>query len=146
MTKKNVQNHHVENKMKKFSVLILIVMFLGCESNSTGPDNSGKSAPTLATFSSIQQTVFSPTCASSSCHGGSRQPGLKSGQAYNNLVNKASSAVPSMLRVKPGSSASSYLMKKLNGAGVPVMPPSGKLSQATIDSIAAWIDNGALNN
>jgi hypothetical protein len=126
-------------------------MFLisACENLIEGPEdevNNGGSNGIRATFSSIQEKVFTPTCALSGCHGGSQNPNLSSGQAYSNLVNKASSQKPSVLRVKPGESTNSYLIDKLTGDDTSVMPPSGQLSQATIDSIIVWIDNGALND
>ena len=99
-----------------------------------------------ATFTSIQNELFTTTCAKSGCHAGRQSPELTEGNAYKNLVNVKSLANPSMLRVKPFDSANSYLMRKLRADGVPVMPPTGKLSESVIDSVAAWIDRGALNN
>jgi len=129
--------------------LFSLLMISACENLIEGPEdekeNNGSNG-IRATFSSIQKEVFTPTCATSGCHGGSQNPNLSVGQAYDNLVNKASSQNSSLMRVKPGESSNSYLIKKLNGDGTSVMPPSGKLSQKAIDSIAAWIDQGALNN
>lgn len=140
--------------MRLFSIIVvqlLLVILISCGSNTTGPDDNSSNPPSnnslKATLSSIQAKVFSPTCALSSCHGGSRSPDLRSGNSYSSLVNKPSSQVPSMMLVKPGDSANSYLMKKLNGDGTSLMPKNGsRLAQATIDSIAAWIDAGAKNN
>ena len=133
-----------------YSLLFLGVMVLtSCEDLIQGPedelkDDDPQNMP--ARFSSIQEEVFSKSCALSGCHAGTQEPDLSSGQAFDNLVNQPSSQNPSMLRVKPGDSNNSYLMKKLTEDGTSVMPPSGQLSQVTIDSIAAWIDRGALNN
>jgi len=137
--------------MKKvFSLCLLGILFLtACEDLIQGPeDEINNSGPgnMRATFSSIQSEVFSETCATSGCHGGSQDPNLSAGQAYDNLVNKASIQNPSMMRVKPGESNNSYLMKKITGDGTSMMPPGGELSQAKIDSIALWINKGALNN
>ena len=137
--------------MKKlFSICMLGTLLLtACEDLIQGPEDeieNGGSTNMRATFSSIQAEVFSPTCAVPGCHGGSQNPNLSAGQAYNNLVNKASAQNPSMMRVKPWESANSYLMKKLTGDGTSRMPPAGEISQAKIDSIALWINNGALNN
>lgn len=135
------------NKKTVSTALILFLFALGCN-NVEGPDydNGGDQPALKATFSSIQQNVFAKSCAFSNCHGGTQEPNLNAGSAYNNLVNKPSIQRPSMMRVKPGDSANSYIMKKLNGDGTSVMPPSGKLAQATIDTVAAWIDRGALKN
>ena len=137
--------------VNKLSLIILFLVFImaSCENSIEGPEdiNPDSGVNNLqATFSSIQQSVLTPTCAAPACHGGSQNPNLSAGQAYNNLVNKASVQNPSLLRVKPGESANSYLIKKLNGDGTTVMPPSGKLSQDIINLIAEWINDGALNN
>ena len=137
--------------MKRIFNLYLLgaLMFVACEDSIQGPEdeiNNGGPGNMRATFTSIQSEVFSPTCATSGCHGGSQNPNLSAGQAYNNLVNQASAQNPSMMRVKPGDSNNSYLMKKLTGDGTSVMPPSGQLTQSKIDSIALWINTGALNN
>ncbi len=137
--------------MRKLGSLLFLSLFLfvACEDSIQGPEDepvNGGPENMPAKFSSIQDEVFSTSCALSGCHGGAQSPDLSAGQAYGNLVNQASLENPSMLRVKPGDSNNSLLMKKLKGDGTSVMPPSGKLSEAIIDSIAAWIDNGALNN
>lgn len=126
-----------------------LLLFVGCEDSIQGPEDepvNGGPQNMPARFSSIQNEVFSKSCALSGCHNGSQSPNLSEDQAFGNLVNQASLENPSMLRVKPGDSNNSLLMKKLRNDGTSVMPPSGQLSQAKIDSIAAWIDNGALNN
>jgi uncharacterized protein (TIGR03118 family) len=108
------------------------------------------------TLAQIQATVFTPRC--SGCHDGSQPangslPGsqnLTSGNSFANLVNVASREQPSLMRVKPGDPANSYLIRKLEGAagitGVR-MPFGGPyLDQATIDQIKSWITSGAANN
>ena len=45
--------------------------------------------------------------------------------------------------IEPGSSAESQIIKRLRGDGVDVMPPTGKLDDDQIDTIAKWIDEGA---
>jgi len=99
-----------------------------------------------ATFTSIQNELFTPTCAKSGCHAGWQSPDLSAGKAYGNLYNVTSSEDQSLLRVKPFDSNNSLLVRKLRGQGTSVMPPTGQLSAAVIDSVVAWIDRGALNN
>jgi hypothetical protein len=137
--------------VRKLSILLFLslLLFVGCEDSIQGPEDepvNGGPVNMPARFSSIQNEVFTKSCALSGCHSGEQSPNLSAGQAYGNLVNQASFQNPSMLRVKPGDSNNSYLMKKLKNDGTSVMPPSGQLSQAIIDSIAAWIDKGALDN
>ena len=101
------------------------LMLVACENAIQGPEdekNNGGTGNMRAMFSSIQTEVLSPTCALSGCHGGSQNPSLSAGKAYNNLVNKASSQDPSMLRVKPRDSNNSHLMKLLTGDGTSLMP------------------------
>lgn len=122
------------------------LLFFACSKSTSGPDEEGEQQTLQATFSSIQENIFTPKCATSGCHAGSQQPILTAWQAYNNLVNKTSLQQPSLMRVKAGDSANIYLIKKLKGDGTTVMPSSGMLPQATVDKIAEWINNGALNN
>ncbi|MGV8026569.1 MAG: hypothetical protein AB2L18_08435 [Anaerolineaceae bacterium] len=51
-----------------------------------------------------------------------------------------------MKYVIPGDPASSVLYQYLIGDGVPVMPPTGKLPDATIQLFYDWITQGAKNN
>ena len=137
--------------MRKFygAFLLGLMFVLACEDSIQGPEDepvNGGPGNMRANFSSIQAEVFSKSCATPACHGGTQDPTLTSGQAYNNLVNVTSLQNPSLVRVKPGDSNNSYLMKKLTGDGTSIMPPSGQLSNAKIDSIALWINNGALND
>jgi len=106
-----------------------------------------------STLQSIQDTVFTPTCAISGCHDGPVGLGLPAGQdlsslasSFASLVGVASVQVPSLLRVNPGNANSSYLVQKLEGtaASGSQMPLGGNpLSQATIDTIRDWINAGA---
>ena len=72
---------------------------------------------------------------------------LASNVSHNNLVNTASSQIPSLDRVVPGNAENSYLVMKIEGRSGIVgarMPFGGPfLSQGLIDQIRAWIDAGA---
>ncbi len=106
-----------------------------------------------ATLESIQETVFTPTCAVSGCHTGPAGSGLPAGQDLSNvgasfasLVNVPSEQEPTLLRVDPGNADASYLVQKIEGtaASGSRMPLGGApLAQASIDNIRAWIDAGA---
>jgi uncharacterized protein (TIGR03118 family) len=108
------------------------------------------------TLSQIQASVFTPKC--SGCHNGSNPPGgalpgsqdLRAGSSFASLVSVASLEQSSLLRVKPGDPANSYLIQKLEGAATITgqrMPLGGPfLDQATIDQIKSWITSGAPNN
>jgi hypothetical protein len=98
-------------------------------------------------FQTVQREVFTPRCALEGCHAGSEPTSslnLEAGQSYGNLVNVRSLQDPARMRVLPGHSNESYLIDKLTKANLSIMPPTGQLQNAVIDSIAAWIDRGAL--
>ncbi len=113
-------------------------------------------APAATTLSQIQAAVFTPVCTG--CHNGSQPPGgalpgsqnLTNGNSFANIVNVPSLEQPTLLRVKPGDPANSYLIRKLEGtAGITGqrMPLGGPfLDQASIDKIKSWIASGAPNN
>ena len=105
----------------------------------------------MPVFSDIQAQIFTPTCASSSCHGGGAPAGglnLSAGSSYAELVGIASTEDANIMRVVPFDPANSYLMQVLDGtaASGTVMPPSGMLPQTSIDAVRTWIANGALDD
>lgn len=139
-------------KKTKFLLLtssLLIIILLGCsEDNPTEPQPSTAVSSKL---SDIQAKVFKQSCALSGCHGSTNNQAnllLTDGNSFSNLVNVQSSLFPQFKRVVPDSSSNSLLIKILKGEVSPRMPPPNRdpLSEAVIDSIAKWIDNGALNN
>src|SRR5208283_5272234 len=83
------------------------------------------------------------------CHDGGGAPeGLRldAANSYNLLVGVPSTEVPSLLRVKPGDPADSYIIQKLQGhAAVGAQMPLGGpyLSADTIAFVQQWITNGA---
>ncbi len=141
------------NKLLLKVALLITVFFYSCA------DHIVESTPSIdqilinnntisATFSDIQNNVFNKSCALSGCHvTGIQFPNL-SGNAYNVIVGKASSN--GLNYIEPGNSSQSYIYLKLigsnniNGARMPQNAPM--LPQSIIDSIAVWINNGALNN
>lgn len=131
--------------------LILTIFITSCseDSNTTAPPAGTPNIP-MARFSDIQEKVFNTTCATANCHAsGSAQAGLvlSQGQSYSNLVEVQSVLYPNLKRVDTGNSGESLLIQILRGTRTPRMPFNGSpLSSAVIDSIAKWIDDGALNN
>jgi hypothetical protein len=142
--------------MKKTKLLFTILVILlitnwGCSSDSpTEPAaNPGTQAP-LSKLSDIQAKVFTQSCALSGCHGTTNNQAnllLTDGNSFANLVNMQSFLFPQFKRVVPDSSSKSLLIKILKGEVSPQMPLNrDPLDPAVIDSIAKWIDQGALNN
>jgi hypothetical protein len=103
--------------------------------------------PSGATLAALQASVFTPTCAVSGCHSGAAPAAgmsLEDGETFSNVVNVASVGMPTMDRVEPGDSANSFLVRRIEGTVAPQMPLGGAaLSQALIDDIRQWIDDGA---
>ena len=134
------------------SLLLLSIVFWGCSSDSpTEPDpGNNTSAAPLSKLSDIQAKVFNQSCAITGCHGSTNtQAGLllTDGNSFANLVNIQSVLFSSFKRVEPNNSSNSILIKILKGEVSPRMPFNRTpLSAAVIDSIAKWIDNGALND
>jgi hypothetical protein len=107
-----------------------------------------------ATFATIQRKVFTPSCATASCHGAGGAGGLILGAAvsYGSLVgvppaNRVAGDA-GLLRVAPGDPARSFLLRKLQGtlapgegAPMPFVGPS--LPPASIDLVRRWIAAGA---
>jgi hypothetical protein len=105
-----------------------------------------------ADFAWIQANVFTPSCATAMCHGGTDPAvglSLAAGAAYNNLVNKGTSTVTGWKRVVPGSIAQSYLAVALGRAAGPAprdgfMPlGAGPLCVGKLEALERWITAGA---
>lgn len=135
----------------KFLLPIVLVSLIGisCSEDNTTQPPPASEAP-LARLSDIQVKVFNTSCATANCHAsGSAQAGLvlSTGQSYANLINVNSVLFPGNKRVDEGNSSESILVQMLTGQRSPRMPYNqSPLSQAVIDSIKKWIDDGALNN
>lgn len=138
----------------KFSLflfaLAISAVFYSCsdEESVTNPLPNNSPAP-MAKFSDIQVKVFN-NCLGAQCHSSAGNQGgltLEAGVAFNNLVGVQSVLFPQFKRVEAGNSSNSLIIKILKGDVNPRMPLNGSpLPAATIDSIAKWIDQGALNN
>lgn len=131
-------------------VLFASILWSCSSDNPTEPNPSNTITTPLSKLSDIQTKVFNQSCAITGCHGStSTQAGLllTDGNSFSNLVNVQSALFPSFKRVEPNNSANSLLIKILKGEVSPRMPFNrNPLSPEVIDSIAKWIDNGALNN
>ena len=142
----------------RFRTLLFALLLLtaaGCGNLIELPSDPGSGGPPpdpTATFTRVQNEIFTPTCASLGCHdrlGQQSQMVLAAGVAYGNIVNVASVENPSLRRVAPGDPANSYLFRKITGAGITgdrmpqARPP---LSDAQISLVRDWIRRGAPND
>ena len=107
-------------------------------------------APGPVSLATVQRLVFTPSCASVSCHGAARAGGLdlSPDAARASLLGVPASNHPAraagLLRVAPGNPADSFLFRKLMGALAPgegaAMPRvGGMLAPARIDLVRRWI-------
>ena len=111
---------------------------------------------TTVSFAAQIQPIFTQNCAVSGCHDGASSAAglnLEAGQAYGNLVEVASTQVPSLSRVAPGDPEKSYLFMKHSGASGIVgdrMPRTnpGFLDQNPdlLELERRWIAEGAFDN
>ncbi len=137
------------------STLVLAILLAGCgklKELPTEPGGGGEPIDPTATFTRVQNEVFTPTCAVIGCHdplGQQSQQVLTAGRSYDNVVNRPSVENPALLRVKPNDFANSYLYRKVTGAGITGdrMPQGGPfLTDAQIKLIRDWIRRGAPND
>jgi hypothetical protein len=107
---------------------------------------TGTTPTVTVSFSGKIQSIFTNNCTF--CHGSSGGLNLTAGVSYNNLVNvSAQSSCTSLKRVLPNDADNSVLYRKITGSACGNrMPQGGTLTQANIDSIRVWIDQGANNN
>lgn len=145
--------------MRRFSAALIVGLALaGCtkEKREAPLASTGTSGP--ATLSSMQADIFALGCAISGCHDNRANPagGLNMTTvqlSHANMVGRDSTQVPGRKLVVPADPDSSYLVDKLLGTHLAVggtgrrMPTdAAALSQADIDRVIAWINDGAQLN
>lgn len=140
--------------MRKLLLAIIFVL-TGCgklKELPTEPGGGGEPIDESATFTRVQNEVFTPTCAAIGCHdplGQQQQLVLSPGRAYANIVNRPSTEMPSLQRIAPSDPSNSYLYRKVIGSGITGdrMPQGGPfLTDAQIKLIRDWIRRGAPND
>jgi hypothetical protein len=137
-------------------VLVFIILVTGCgklKELPTAPGTGGGDPiDETATFTRVQNEVFTPTCGAIGCHDPlGHQQGLilSPGRAYSNTVGKQSTELTTLQIVTPSDSANSYLYRKVTGSGITGdrMPQGGPyLNDAQLKLIRDWIRRGAPND
>src|SRR5438874_13722593 len=102
---------------KVFLVTALLITACGklAELPTDPGPGGGEPVDPTATFTRVQNEIFTPTCAALGCHDSLGQQSsqvLAPGQAYAQTVNRPSVDVPSLMRVLPGDPANSYVYRK----------------------------------
>ena len=141
--------------MRSRLILIpLLFWMVGCGElkSPTDPVGGGDPIDPTATFTRVQNEIFTPNCTFIGCHdplGQSGQMVLTAGNAYANIVNVSSSEMPGLKRIAPNDFANSYMYRKITGAGITGdrMPLNRTpLSDAQIALVRNWIRRGAPND
>ena len=139
----------------RYLALAAALLLVSCGKLSelpTDPGSGGEPVDPTATFTRVQNEIFTPTCAQLGCHdrlGHQESQILAPGSAYANTVNITSNQMPSLKRVMPGDPANSYLYRKITGAGITGdrMPQGAPpLTDAQIKLVRDWIRRGAPND
>ena len=99
----------------------------------------------------IQTAIFNASCSLGGCHDATAASGLNlsQGQAYNNIVNVNSLQDATKARVAPSDATNSYIVIKVEGrqtVGSRMPLNRSPLSNAKIQTLKNWINNGADNN
>ena len=135
------------------ATLVAAALVVACSADRkapTEPDDDGGD-PT-ATFTRVQNEVFTTSCAFSGCHAGSApQQGmdLSAGNAYAAIVGVPAHESPK-LRIESGDPGDSYLIDKIrgnpgiSGARMPLGGPY--LTAEQIALVENWVRNGAKND
>jgi hypothetical protein len=137
--------------------VLLPILFLLCACGKlkelpTDPGLGSEPIDPTATFTRVQNEIFTPTCGAIGCHdtlGHQEGQILTAGKAYASTVGVASTEMPSLLRVAPNDPANSYLYRKITGAGITGdrMPQGGPyLTDAQTKLVRDWIRRGAPND
>ena len=142
------------NSRATFLSLLFLLISTGCGELKSPTEPLGGSLPPdpTATFTRVQNEVFTPSCATIACHdplGQQSQMVLTAGRAYESTVGVSSVEMPQLRRVAPNDPANSYLYRKITGAGITGdRMPQGRppLSDAQIRLVRDWIRRGAPND
>jgi hypothetical protein len=133
-------------------IALLLVVFAACggDSNTTGPDPDPDPDPDrLVSFADDIAPIFNGSCAVSGCHdSGTQQNGVDL-SSYSAAINSVGSQYGTEV-IEPDDPSNSPVVDKIEegnpqfGQRMPLNRSA--LNEAQIDSIVAWIEDGAPNN
>ncbi|MDZ7660268.1 c-type cytochrome domain-containing protein [Fodinibius sp.] len=131
--------------------LTLVLVSCGGDGNSTGPDPDPDPDPDLnrnVSFSQDISPIFQSSCATSGCHDSGTQESGVNLSSYDDAINSVGNQYEENI-INAGNPDESPLVDKIEpdpqeGQRMPYQ--RDPLSQADIDSIRAWIEDGAPDN
>lgn len=142
----------------RYFALIIIGVFslllASCSSSSTGTEdpedpNPPPEEPTRpVSFADDIQPIFNGNCATSGCHDSGTQESGVNLSSYDAALNSTGTQYGTKV-IEPGEPDNSPLVDKIEpdpqfGSRMP--QNTSALAQSEIDSIRAWIEDGAPNN
>jgi hypothetical protein len=131
---------------------LLLLAACGELKTPTGSGGPGDPIDPTATFTRVQNEIFTPTCAAIGCHdplGQQSQLILTASRSYAQTVNVPSVELAGVARVRPNDPDNSYLYRKIIGVNITGdRMPQGQspLSAAQIKLVRDWIRRGAPND
>lgn len=159
-----LSSHSKENSIRQtlfyrltyaFAVIFIFTLVsCGGGGGSTGPDPDPNPNPTPepdrpVSFSEDIEPIFNGNCAVSGCHTSSTQESGVDLSSYDKALNSVGIQYGTEIIV-PGEPENSPIVDKISNDnpefGVRMPYQRSKLSSAQIDSIIAWIDDGAPDN
>lgn len=149
------------NNLRNFIPILICTVGLilaGCGSddgNSMGPDPNPDPDPDpnpnrLVSYSEDISIIFQANCATSGCHDSGTQESGVNLASYDDALNSVGDQYGENI-INPGNPGNSPIMDKITEGGPEFgvrMPQDGPpyLNDTQIDSIRAWIEDGAPDN
>jgi len=129
-------------------LVLLALIAVGCGGSDRPGGNVVNQGP--VTLQDVQNSIFSPSCATIGCHQGGSPPmglDLSSGEALANILGVPSAERPEFDRIEPFNATDSYLYMKVSGdpriLGDPMPAQGSALSSQRLQLLEDWIDEGA---
>jgi len=133
--------------MKKNQVLLILRSGIFAALLLAGSIPSfARQAPNADPLEASVAELFQRSCTAAGCHSGpvpQMNMDLTSDKFYASIGDEASTEVPTLKRIDPGSPETSYLVKKIKGEegiiGLPMPMTGDRLTDQEIATIESWI-------
>jgi len=143
----------LRNSLAALLVALITVSCGDLKRTPTDPTPPADTPDPTATLTRVQNEIFTPSCALSACHDSQTQQQqliLEPGKSFANVVNRPSTEISSLMRIRPMDPDNSYLYLKVTGSPriIADRMPQGRtpLSEAQLKLIRDWIRRGAPND